>query len=170
MSITQSDPTQPWVLPGTGGSDSGLVSGIGSTSMSSDSRLVIGLIVGLAVFIVLVIFLSLFRKYDGNGSGGSSSNGSIAYMQLEQPPETADGVHSIKLSEGYNPIATSITTTSMNNNKNTTTSNVHKVSYQNRRHNIHHSDDNDESIGPSINDNPRESLIKGDEYITLPIG
>ena len=65
MSITQSDPTRPWVLPGTegGGGDSGLVPVIGSTSMSSDSRLVIGLIVGLAVFIVLVIFLSLFRKY-----------------------------------------------------------------------------------------------------------
>ena len=64
MSITQTDPTKPWVLPGTDGSgDPGLVSVIGSTGMSSDSRLVIGLIVGLAVFIVMIIFLSLFRKY-----------------------------------------------------------------------------------------------------------
>ena len=104
-------------------------------------------------------------KYGGDSSGGSSSNGSIAYMQLDRPPETADGVHSIKLSEGYNPIATSITTTSMNNNKNTTTSNIHKISYQNRHRNIQQSNDNDESIGHNINDNPREALIKGEMSI-----
>ena len=95
-------------------------------------------------------------------------------MQLEQPPETAhsDGTHSIKLSEGYNPITTTTTTNINTTNMNDNTTSISKISYQNRHHhNIRQNNADDESVGQNINDNPRESLIKGEDgYITLPIG